>query len=77
MGDLQVKHVPDTLQQRLRRYAQGHKCTLSGIVLSVIEPELARREWHQRLAERPVTELSDSAASLLAEERQERRHGLA
>jgi predicted transcriptional regulator len=77
MANLQVKHVPDSLHQRLRRYAQGHKCTLSDIVLSAIEHELARREWHDRLAERPVTDLGDSAASLLAEERQERRHDLA
>lgn len=76
MADLQVKHVPDTLHQRLWRYAQGHKCALSDIVLSAIEHSLARREW-QRLAERPVIDLGDSAASLLAEERQERRHDLA
>jgi predicted transcriptional regulator len=77
MANLQVKHVPDSLHQRLRRYAQGHKCTLSDIVLSAIEHELARREWHDRLAERSVTDLGDSAASLLAEERQERSHDLA
>ncbi len=54
-----------------------HKGTLTDIVPSAIEPELARREWHERLAERAVTDLGDSAASLLAEERQERRHDLA
>ncbi len=74
MANLQGEHVPDALHQRLRRSAQGHKCTLSDIVLSAIEHELGRREWHERLAERPVAELGDSAASLLAEERQGRRH---
>jgi len=72
MANLQVKNVPDTLHQRLRRYAQEHKCTLSDIVLIALERELARREWHERLAQRPTTNLGVSAASLLAQERQQR-----
>ncbi len=72
MANLQVKNGPDTLHQRLRRYAQEHKCTLSDIVLIALERGLARREWHERLAQRPTTNLGVSAASLLAQERQQR-----
>jgi plasmid stability protein len=76
MANLQVKNVPDTLHQRLRRYAQAHKCTLSDVVLIALERELARREWHERLAQRPTTDLGVSAASLLAQERQQREQDL-
>ena len=61
IANLQVKNIPDTLHQRLRRYAREHKCTLSDIVLAAIERELARREWHERLARRPTTDLGLSA----------------
>jgi hypothetical protein len=76
MANLQVKNVPDTLHQRLRRYAQEHKCTLSDIVLIALERELARREWHERLAQRPTTDLGVSAAALLAQERQQHERNL-
>ena len=76
MANLQVKNGPDTLHQRLRRYAQEHKCTLSDIVLIALERELARREWHERLAQHPTTNLGVSAASLLAQERQQREQDL-
>ena len=42
-----------------------------------IERELARREWHERLAHRPTTDLGVSAASLLKQERQQREKDLA
>ncbi len=77
MANLQVKNIPDTLHQRLRRYAQENRCTLSDIVLMAIERELARREWHERLAHRPTTDLGVSAASLLKQERQQREKDLA
>jgi hypothetical protein len=76
MANLQVKNIPDTLHQRLRRYARKHKCTLSDVVLTAIERELARREWHERLAHRPTTDLGISAASLLEQERQQREQDL-
>ena len=59
-----------------RRYAQDHKCTLSDVVLSALERELARREWHERLAQRPTTDLGASAASLLEQDRQQRERDL-
>jgi hypothetical protein len=76
MANLQVKNVPDTLHQRLRRYAQEHQCTLSDVMLIALERELARHEWHARLAQRPTTDLGVSAASLLAQERQQRERDL-
>ena len=76
MANLQVKNIPDTLHQRLRRYARAHKCTLSDVVLAAIERELARREWHEHLARRPTTDLGISAAALLDQERQHRESEL-
>jgi len=76
MPTLQVKNVPEALHQRLRRYAQEHKCTLGDVVLRALERELARYEWHERLAQRPTTDLGDSAASLLEQERQQREQDL-
>jgi predicted transcriptional regulator len=69
MASLQVKHVPEELHERLRRVAADSRRTLSAIVLEALKRELARREWQQRLAQRPESELGISAASLLAEER--------
>ena len=76
MANLQVKNIPDTLHQRLRRYAQEHKCTLSEVVLIALERELARCEWRERLAQRPTTDLGVSAASLLEQEREKREQEL-
>jgi predicted transcriptional regulator len=69
MASLQVKHVPEELHERLRRVAADSRRTLSEIVLEALKRELARREWQQRLAQRPESELGVLAASLLAEER--------
>ncbi len=76
MANIQVKNVPDALHERLRCYAQAHNHTLSEIVLMALERELARHEWHERLAQRPTTELNVSAASLLELERQQRQQEL-
>lgn len=72
LANLQVKNVPEHLHERLRRVAADSRRTLSEIVLEGLERELARREWQQRLAGRPESELGATAASLLAEERAER-----
>lgn len=66
-----------TLRDRVENDGQDPKCTLSDVVLRAIERELARREWRERLAKRAVTDLGTSAASLLEQERQERRQDLA
>ena len=62
------------LQQLLRRYTDVHSMKKVNvyIVLRALERELARCEWHERLAQRPTTDLGVSAVSLLAEERQQR-----
>jgi hypothetical protein len=38
---------------------------------------MARHEWHERLVQRPATDLGDSAASLLEQERRQRELDLA
>lgn len=76
MASLQVKNLPDTLHRRLRRYAERHHRTISDIALEAIEREMARYEWHEKLAQRPATDLGDSAASLLEQERRQREREL-
>lgn len=72
MANLQVKNIPDSLHQRLRRYAQKQKRTLNDVALTAIERELARNEWLERFAKPPTADLGTSAATLLEEERQQR-----
>lgn len=72
MANLQVKNVPDSLHERLRRHAQEQNITLGAAVLNAVERELARAEWRRRLAERPITYLDTPAADLLVAERSER-----
>lgn len=77
MANLQVKNLPDALHQRLRNYAQKHHRTISDIALAAIEREMARYDWHEKLSQRPATDLGDSAASLLEQEREQRARELA
>jgi hypothetical protein len=72
MANLQVKNVSSSLHQRLRRHARKRKRTISEVVLSAIERELARSEWEERLVKRPATDLGTSASSLLEAERRQR-----
>lgn len=76
MSTLQIKNMPESLHRRLRRYTQKQHCTLSDFACEAIEKELSRREFHERLARRPKTDLGISAAALLAEERQWQDKGL-
>jgi plasmid stability protein len=76
MGNLQVKNIPETLHRRLKKHAQKHGSTLSDFVRQAIEKELARSEFHERIAKRTSTNLGVSAASLLEDERDERREEL-
>ena len=69
LANLQVKNIPETLHDRLRRHARANNCTISAAVLTAVERELARWEWRERLAQRPTTDLGIEAAALLAEER--------
>lgn len=76
VANLQVKNVPTSLHRRLRHFARKQNRTLRDLVLAAIERELARSEFHERLAKRPSAELGVSAASLVAEERQQRDQDL-
>ena len=69
MANLQVRNMPDSLHERLRRYARKHDRSMSAVVLTAVERELARWEWQERLAQRPTTDLGAEAATLLEEER--------
>jgi plasmid stability protein len=75
MSNVQIKNLPDGLHERLRHHAQRRHRTISDIAQEAIERELARYEWHERLAQRPATDLGVSAASLLEQERREREIG--
>ena len=77
MANLRIKNLPEDLHQRLRQYSQQHNCTISDIALAALEREMARHEWHERLSQRPATDLGTSAASLLEQERQEREKEIA
>jgi plasmid stability protein len=77
MANLRVRNLPDSLHQRLRHYAQKHQRTISDIALEAIEREVTRQEWHEKLARRPITDLGDSASSLLEQERRQRDKELA
>lgn len=77
MANLQVKNLPEALHERLRRYSRKYHRTISDIALEAIEREMARYEWHDKLSQRPVTDLGDSAASLLEQERRQRDRDLA
>ena len=61
--------MPDALHERLRRHARERDRTMSAVVLTAVERELARWEWQERLALRPTTDLGAEAATLLDEER--------
>ena len=73
MANLQVKNIPEDLHERLRRHdARENHCTLSALVLTALERELARWEWRKHLAQRPKTSLGVPAVALLMEERSHR-----
>ena len=72
MANLEIKNIPDTLHERLRRYARENNCTMRAVVLSALERELARWEWRKHLDLRPETDLGVDAAALLMEERTRR-----
>jgi hypothetical protein len=69
MANIQVKKIPESLHNKLRRYAREQEITIGEIVLEAIEREVARREWHKRFASRPATRLRSTAAELLDQER--------
>ena len=69
MANLQVRNIPTNIHERLRRRARENNSSMSAVVLTAVERELARWEWEEHLSHRPRTELGVEAATLLAEER--------
>ena len=69
MANLEVRNIPDDLHERLRRHAREHNRTMSAVVVSALERELARVDWRKRLTQRPPTDFGVDAAVVLAEER--------
>ena len=69
MANLQVRNVPKALHDRLRRHARKANRSMSDIVLAAVERDLDMREWQERLAQDPPTDLGVPAAVLLHEER--------
>ncbi len=72
MANLQIRNMPDTLHERLRRYARENDCSMRAVVITVLERELAHWEWRKLMAQRPETDLGVEAAALLMEERARR-----
>jgi len=72
MANLQVKNIPESLHQQLRRCAKQRKSTLSEVVLEAVKREVARSTFQDQLNKRPSVVLGVSAASLLEEERRQR-----
>lgn len=72
MANLQVKNIPESLHQQLRRCAKQRKSTLSEVVLEAVKREVARSTFQDQLNKRPSVVLGVSAASLLEEERGQR-----
>lgn len=72
MANLQIRNMPDTLHERLRRYARENNSTMRAVAPTAIEQELARWVWQKRLAQRPETDLGVDAATLLKKERSRR-----
>ena len=72
MANLQVKNIPGDLHERLRSHALENNCTMSSVVLTALERELARLDWQKQLSQRPKTDLGVDAATLIAEARAQR-----
>ncbi len=69
MANLQVKNIPDALHERLRRHARQNDTTISSVVLTAIERELAWANWRERFARHPKTDPVINSVTTLREER--------
>jgi len=72
MANLQVKNVPEELNERLHRCAEERGRSIRDIVLEAVRRELDRQAFGDRLRKRSRVRLKTSAAELLRQERQER-----
>jgi hypothetical protein len=72
VAHLQVKNVPDQLNERLHRYAEQQGKSIRDVVLEAVRRELDRRVFVERLRLRTPVKLKTAPAKLLAKERRER-----
>jgi len=72
MANLQVKRVPEDLYRKIRRLANRQGRTLRDLVLDAVRREVARAEFHERLARRAPVDLGRAAARAVDEVRTER-----
>jgi predicted DNA-binding protein len=59
MANLQIKNIPDSLHNRLRKQAKKKNRTMSEIVIEAIERELERGEWLMRVSKKSKTDFRD------------------
>lgn len=69
MANLQVKNVPDQLHRKLNQRAKRQGRTVRDLVLEAVRREIARGDFHERLARRAPVELGGSVAEVVAEVR--------
>lgn len=75
MANLQVKNVPTELHDKLRARARVQGRSLRDLVLDALARDVARHEFHERLASREPVDLGRPAARSLEESRAERDEG--
>ncbi|MCY4474997.1 MAG: hypothetical protein OXC83_06125 [Chloroflexi bacterium] len=72
MGDIQVKNIPDELQERLRKQARRCKTSIDAVLLTALEREALRLEWNEKLDSLEPPTLDFSPSDVLAQERAQR-----
>ncbi len=65
MGNLQVKNIPDELQNRLLRQARKRNATLDEVVLEALERVMNRVEFHEWVEEKTSVKLSSDPSEYL------------
>ena len=72
MTNLEVKNIPDELQERLQRQASRCEISLDEVLLAALEREAMRLEWNEKLADAEPVRLETSPSEMLARERAQR-----
>jgi len=75
MSIIQVKNVPPGMHSELRRRADQEGMTIRDYVLKLIERDQrvpSKRDWLERVAELEPVAVSQSAADMVREAREER-----
>jgi len=76
MANLQVKNVPDTLHNKLRRLARRQGRSLRDLVLEALQREVARDDFERQLARRAPVDLGRAAGKSLERARSQRKRDL-